>query len=758
VTALRPSVPSVGREAPDPRTTPGTEEPAPTRPRTLTEALRALDREALITLLRLRPDLAHPAPTDLVDLAARATTTASVARAVDALNAYQRVVAEALAASPAPATVSDVADLLDHPCDDVAPAVHDLRARALVWGDDDQLQLVRAVREIFEPYPGGLAPPSIRPLDEGQIRAALDACDESVRPVLDRLAWWPTGAVRNATRPVDLASARSPVEQLLARRLIKPLDSDTVIIPREVAWLLRNRRFTPEPVPPQPPPIPGRPQNRERVDQAAAGAAVELLHDVELAVHGLESTSHRLLRSGGLSTRDIGALARNLGSSPAHAGFLLEVAAAAELVAPASNLCLLPTAAYDRWLTHDAAVRWRQLADAWLSMARFPHRSTESGAHVLGPEAASPVAPALRQLVVSLVVEVGLAVTPHREALAAAAGWHRPRTHRAAGVEMSTVVDWTWREATWLGLVSLDAPTSFAEAVLAPDAPLPDALAQLFPAPVEQVIVQADLTAVAPGPLPPQLARELRLLADQESRGGAAVFRFSAPTVRRAFNAGWSAPEVHAWLEQHSATGVPQPLSYLVDDVARQFGSIRIGEAAAYLRSEDPVQAAAILAHPDAASLGLREIAPGVLLADAEPAELVGLVRSLGHSPLVEDVSGQAVTTPPEPRASSPLRERPPGRVSTEDVADALLRPEATAAGRDPDVASLEQTMAELREAVESARPLTVGYVQPDGELVERQLTPLDLAAGALRAIDLSSAQVATIPLARISTVRRRGG
>ena len=92
--------------------------------------------------------------------------------------------------------------------------------------------------------------------------------------------------------------------------------------------------------------------------------------------------------------------------------------------------------------------------------------------------------------------------------------------------------------------------------------------------------------------------------------GGAGVFRFSPASVRRGFDAGWAAAEIHAWLEQHSATGVPQPLRYLVDDVARQFGSIRIGSAETYLRSDDPAQTAALLAHPEAAYLGLREITP----------------------------------------------------------------------------------------------------------------------------------------------------
>ena len=46
-----------------------------------------------------------------------------------------------------------------------------------------------------------------------------------------------------------------------------------------------------------------------------------------------------------------------------------------------------------------------------------------------------------------------------------------------------------------------------------------------LPRPVDHVLLQADLTAVAPGPLETEVARRLHLLADVESRGGATVYR-----------------------------------------------------------------------------------------------------------------------------------------------------------------------------------------------------------------------------------------
>ena len=110
------------------------------------------------------------------------------------------------------------------------------------------MHLVRAVREQFGPYPGALAPPSPRPLPAAQVAELLAELDPVATEVLQRLAWSPTGALPGADRVVRSEAARGPVEQLLALRLLTPLDGETVILPREVAWHVRGGRFCADPV------------------------------------------------------------------------------------------------------------------------------------------------------------------------------------------------------------------------------------------------------------------------------------------------------------------------------------------------------------------------------------------------------------------------------------------------------------------------------------------------------------------------------
>jgi hypothetical protein len=458
-----------------------------------------MSAEQLTILLELRPDLADPVPHDIAELASRSTTSSSIAQALDELNVWLRTVAEALSALADPASVAELVIMLGQPRPTVAAAVAELRERGLLWGEDDQLHLVRPVREAFEPYPGGLAPPSARPMSVEQIDSALQDCGTEACVVLQRLLWSPTGAVRYADRPVSFTSARSPIERLLSRQLLRPLDSETVIIPREVAWRLRDERFTPEPVATQRPSLIGQVRNPNLVDRAAAGAAFALLQDIELLAHRLEAVPHKLLRGGGLPSRDVTALARQLDLDPDHASFLLECAAAAQLLAAAGSTTLLPTPTYDQWLDQDAPTRWRLITRAWLDADRFFARSADAGAHTLGQEAYARSAASLRKTVVRILADTQPGTTVDLPGLASAASWHRPRLTDGP-VTATQLAKWTWREASWLGLAALGAVSSFARYAVRSEVRMPSVLQDLFPAAVERFVIQTDLTAVTRAP------------------------------------------------------------------------------------------------------------------------------------------------------------------------------------------------------------------------------------------------------------------
>ncbi|MBO1031014.1 DEAD/DEAH box helicase, partial [Tessaracoccus sp. SD287] len=202
-------------------------------PRTLADAIRGMDERQLVALLMARPDLAQPRPTSWADLVDRAGSPTSAAMAVDRLDTWQRAVAEALATASEPTTARALAGLLDAEVPAVQAAFDALTARALAWSSNTRtrsVQLSRAAAMAFGPYPAGLAQPSPVPLSMQAIDQALAQADRQEHEVLQRLVWQPLGRLRNAQRPITLANAATASERLVARKLLRPIADDSVVL------------------------------------------------------------------------------------------------------------------------------------------------------------------------------------------------------------------------------------------------------------------------------------------------------------------------------------------------------------------------------------------------------------------------------------------------------------------------------------------------------------------------------------------------
>ncbi|MUT93326.1 helicase-associated domain-containing protein, partial [Streptomyces sp. Z38] len=296
----------------------------------------------------------------------------------------------------------------------------------------------------------------------------------------------------------------------------------------------------------------------------------------------------------------------------------------------------------------------------------------------------------------------------------------------------------------------------------------------LLPEPLDHVLLQADLTAVAPGPLERPLADMLGVLADVESKGGATVYRFTPASVRRALDAGQSAADLHAFLAAHSRTPVPQPLAYLIDDVARRHGHLRVGAASSYVRCDDDAVLNEILADRRAAGLGLRRLAPTVLAARTDPAALLEGLRAMGFAPAAESAEGDVLIaradayrtpprTPPEPVPDGPpvpddtLLAAAIRAVRAGDLAStAPRRPVAgaadTAPGELPRTTAAE-TLAGLQAAVLTNDTLWIGYVNAEGGASQRVIAPIRVEGGFVTAYDHTADEVRTYPLHRITGV-----
>lgn len=793
---------------------------------TLTDHLRSLPDEALAELLRLRPDLLVPVPADLDALAARAESRVSVARALDRLDQFtlqildavrltrdadghsslDAVLAVATSPSVEPATVRATLDRL--------------RALVLIHGPDTALRVVAGVDEACSPYPAGLGRPAaeLDPLtaeicaDSARLRRLVLSAPPAARAVLDRLAAGPpvgtlTPGVLNT--PPDESNPAAPVRWLVDHKLLVPIGArgrgDAVELPREIGLLLRRDNPL-GPLHPEPPTAAVVTREPKTVDSAGAGQTMEAVRHTEKLIEALAVEPAVVLRSGGIGVRDLRRLARDTGLPESHTALLIEVAYAAGLIGEVevavvtarAEQQVIPTATYDLWRGSPLARRWEQLAAAWLTMTRRPgligqRDDRDRLINVLSTEVERAGAPAARRAALDVLADLEPGAAPDTDDVLALLAWRTPRLASSREAASREALD----EAALLGVTGLGALTTYGRQLLtdsdadaAASDPLglrPDAdweagsgvvraLDALLPAPVDHFLVQADLSVVVPGPPEPDLAAELEVVAEAESGGGASVYRVTEASVRRALDSGYVADDLHALFARRSRTPVPQALKYLIDDVARRHGGLRVGSAGAYLRSDDEALLAQVLTDRRLAVLSLRRLAPTVLTTPYQVHRLLDALREAGYTPVPEDASGALVLTRPKARrapARTPVNTRPidplaAPRLTTPrllGVVEQIRRGDAVARAARRAPAALRngsreagvpaqahtQALAVLQQAVRDKARVWVGYVDAHGATMSRLVRPVSIGGGYLRAEDERTEMMHTFALHRIT-------
>jgi hypothetical protein len=789
----------------------------------LADHLRSLPDDGLGLLIELRPDLVLPAPADLSALAIRVQSRLSVVRALDGLDQFTLEILDALRLTRTDEDLTSVDAVLaltaaSTPAVEaslVRTAIDRLRALVLVYGPDTALRIVPTIDESCSPYPAGLGRPAqqLDPAtaalvaDAARLRRTLLAAPPAARAVLDRLAAGPPiGTTSTASLPTP-ETGDTPAGWLVAKKLLVRIAEGAVELPREVALLLRRDTGPLGPLHPAPPELEPAARDPKAADSAGAGQAMEAVRRTEALLDALAEEPPPTLRSGGLGVRELRRLSRSAGLDEATAATLLEITFAAGLAAVTEvgerglETQFLPTGGYDAWRATSIARRWSVLARTWLELPREPRLIGERDErdrliNVLAPEAERAGAPAARLAVLRVLDDLPAGAAPAVDDVLGQLAWRTPR--RVRGREASTRA--VLGEAAELGVTGLGALTSYGRSLLAAVTrrdededplglhagdeesgdPLLSTLDALLPSPVDHVLIQADLTVVVPGPPEPALAAELALAAEHESTGGASVYRVTPESVRRALDAGYAAGDLHALFQRRSRTPVPQGLTYLVDDVARRHGGLRIGTAAGYLRSDDEPLLTELLVDRRLAVLALRRLAPTVLVSPYGPSRLLNVLREAGYSPVPEDATGAAVLTRPRTRraqARGTARPRPGPELRLTaprvlGIVEQMRRGDAAAraARRAPvtvraanghaiegltAVQAHTQALGVLQQALRDKARVWVGYVDAHGAAAQRLVRPVSIGAGYLRAEDERTDTLHTFALHRITAAVR---
>ncbi|WP_037165155.1 helicase-associated domain-containing protein [Rhodococcoides fascians] len=731
----------------------------------------------LVGFLTLRPDLTVPPPSTIGVLAGRAEQRASILRSADSLDTLALTILELLSiegAGDLPVTRARLDDVIDKraTAKAVDRALTALRERALVWGTRT-LRMAPAAPDAV-PWRIGRILDADDSLTPERVTEALAGIESSERGLLDTLARSsPVGRTRDAAPGT---SPDRPVQKLLRAGLLTWLDEQTVELPHQVGQALRGEPIS-DPTSLTPPKPTTTKYTAADVDAAAAGESLELIRHCAAIIESLAVAPAPALKAGGLGIRELKRITKATGLDENQVGLLVELLAAAGLISSGTPDPLpsndsgddywAPTSAVDAWTTATPAARWHALASAWLDLQRAPwligmRDSNDKPVAALSEEVRSPAAPRDRRTILEYLADLGAGNSVTPADVSRGLGWRRPRAAaRFAMRPTQKMID----EATTLGIVARGALSSPGKALLhGGDAEA--AMRSVLPKPIDYILLQADLTLVAPGPLEPDLNDRIELVADVESAGAATMYRITEDSLRRALDVGMSAAELHSLFTTHSRTPVPQGLSYLIDDVARRHGRLRAGVASSFVRCEDPALLAEVLASPASEQLSLRALAPTVAISQAPLAEVMNVLTAAGLAPAGEDSNG-AIVDLRSRGARVPVRRtraqfRSPAVPTDEQLARLVTELRAgerasRASGHtvrsDGTRATGTATLALLQTALQVRRSVTIGYVDAQGTASRRVVDPVAMGGGLLEAFDPATGEVRRFTLHRITSV-----
>ena len=459
--------------------------------------------------------------------------------------------------------------------------------------------------------------------------------------------------------------------------------------------------------------------DRRVIDRGAAEHAFAAVVGLAELCDELSTAPARRLSRGGLALPDGRRLSHALGVPPERLDALLEIGVRAGVVAAAPRQWTAAPGA-ESWRELTRLDRWGRLAVSWLEA----------------------LPPSLHELFSNHADDVW------GDAVIDALSWRYP-----AGRERITrEVDAALEQAELLGIVGAGAPSRFGSRLLGTgvEAAVTE-LSSHFPAEIERVYLQNDLSIVSPGPLIPSVDTRLRRFADAETRGPASTFRVTAAGVTRALVAGETAQSLLAFLGEISLGPVPQPLDYLVRDTASRFGTLRVGtvssgsQARAYLRTEDGTLIDQLLVDPRLTPLALAPDADGRLTTRLSREVAYWTLADARYPVVAEDAEGRlldldrpsietAVTADPDHSAALVARLRGTGeQVNTESDEGWIAR--------------------QLELAIRNRIAVVVRIRMPDGSEPEHLLEPTGLAGGRLRARDRRADIERTLPLSHITAV-----
>ncbi|MEY4994016.1 MAG: hypothetical protein RIS82_1138 [Actinomycetota bacterium] len=458
--------------------------------------------------------------------------------------------------------------------------------------------------------------------------------------------------------------------------------------------------------------------NQDQIDRDSGVVAFETMQAITELIFDLEQRFVKEVGKKTVGLPDLKRLANHLNKTTDYAREIYEVAGLANLIFLDGGRWQLGSDA-DQWLIWQPWQRLKHLSQTWRE--------------ILGDASAAELLEALTAQPAPLSLSEKLRLT-----------------YPFADGSVNSKISRLSSLAELLGLATNGWMSSWTMAVLGREFEAAAALARSFlPAEQSRLICQADLSIIAPGPLPTELEMQLRRFANTEQIGMASTYRLSKLSLSHGLETGMKASEIRELLERLSEKKLPQPVEYLIQETEQRFGRLTVADGGDVFRSEiradDQILLAAIINEAKLKPFALQETQDGALISRFEPEVVYLGLREIGLAAVRIDDQGQVIS----PTAVHQAARRT--EVETSIRADiARLREQDAKIGEAPDGDDLHR---QIQLAIKNKAKAWFTVKTNDGSELLFLLEPIGIANGRLRAKDRKADIERTVPMASITKV-----
>ena len=462
---------------------------------------------------------------------------------------------------------------------------------------------------------------------------------------------------------------------------------------------------------------------QEEIDRDCGIAMFETIQAITELLFMIDQHFVREVARGNVGLPDLKRLGARLNKTTEYARLVFDVAAMAQVIVLRDSRWQRGSQA-NNWIDANQFERWAMLADAWLAALGKASRSELTAVLPTGSPAV---------------------------ALGETLGNLYPLADASTSAHIARIVD----RGNLIGLTDNGLVASWTNSLLASGSDACKAsIEQRLPAAIDRLIVQADLSLVAPGPLTTATEIRIRQFAECEQIGFASTYRISALSITLGMEHGLTAQLIRELLTELSGKALPQPVEYLIRESEERFGRLVVHESSygdhSVATSSDPILLKSILGDPAMKPFGLVLTSEGQLACKFDAAVLYYGLREAGYaairashtaetSLLLADASAIAGfghgETPVEGGPAFDLKR---------------MREQDSKPGLNPDS---DDVTRQIQLAIKNRVRLSITVTTSGGDSQEFLLEPTGIANGRLRAKDRKADIERTLPLTSITAV-----